>query len=119
VHNNLANVASRIAQDVYNKAAALYAKEYTKEKLKRGRVEKSHTMQDMVDSINLAQDQYLSRTNSRPRKWLARLSSRLMFYGKIMDMLAQHHPEYVSLGWGTLKFIFVVGCYRSKAYTGR
>ena len=31
-----------------------------------------------------------------------------MYYGQIMDMLAQHHPEYVSLGWGTFKFLFVV-----------
>lgn len=23
-------------------------------------------------------------------------------------MLSQHHPEYVSLAWGTMKFLFIV-----------
>jgi hypothetical protein len=31
-----------------------------------------------------------------------------MYYGQVLDMLAQHHPEYVSLAWGTLKFILMV-----------
>ncbi|KAG9190518.1 hypothetical protein G6011_08606 [Alternaria panax] len=28
-----------------------------------------------------------------------------MYYGKIMDTLAQHHPEYVALVWGAMKFV--------------
>jgi len=31
-----------------------------------------------------------------------------MYYAQIMDVMSQHHPEYVSLVWGLLKFIFVV-----------
>lgn len=26
----------------------------------------------------------------------------------IFDVYAQHHPEYVSLAWGTMKFLFIV-----------
>lgn len=26
----------------------------------------------------------------------------------IFDVFAQHHPEYVSLAWGTMKFLFIV-----------
>lgn len=36
------------------------------------------------------------------------LSQRLLYYGNIMDVLVQHHPEYVSLVWGAMKFIFGV-----------
>jgi len=32
-----------------------------------------------------------------------------MYYGKIMDTLAQHHPEYVALVWGAMKFVLIVG----------
>jgi len=32
-----------------------------------------------------------------------------MYYGVIMDTLSQHHPEYVSLAWGAIKFLFIVG----------
>ena len=29
--------------------------------------------------------------------------------GKVMDVLVQHHPEYVALAWGAMKLIFGVG----------
>jgi len=31
-----------------------------------------------------------------------------MFYAQVMDIMAQHHPEYVSLAWGLLKLVFIV-----------
>jgi hypothetical protein len=31
-----------------------------------------------------------------------------MYYSVIMDTLSQHHPEYVSLAWGAIKFLFIV-----------
>jgi hypothetical protein len=30
-----------------------------------------------------------------------------MYYANIFDVLAQHHPEYVALAWGAMKFLFV------------
>ena len=39
---------------------------------------------------------------------LERLSARIMYYGKVMDTLAQHHPEYVALVWGAMKFVLTV-----------
>ncbi|KAI4936800.1 uncharacterized protein J4E92_001525 [Alternaria infectoria] len=39
------------------------------------------------------------------RQSLERLSGRIMYYGKVMDTLAQHHPEYVALVWGAMKFV--------------
>jgi hypothetical protein len=44
------------------------------------------------------------------RRLLEKLSSRIMYYGKVMDSLAQHHPEYVALVWGAMKFVLTV-CY--------
>ncbi|PWW73202.1 hypothetical protein C7212DRAFT_223912, partial [Tuber magnatum] len=44
----------------------------------------------------------------KPRKWLECFSSRVAYYGKIMDVLVQHHPEYASLAWGTMKLLFVL-----------
>jgi hypothetical protein len=65
-------------------------------------------MQDMMDSLAEARALYSSKANSQARKWLVRLSSRVVYYADVMDMLVQHHPEYVSLGWGTFKLLFVV-----------
>ncbi|CAZ83654.1 unnamed protein product [Tuber melanosporum] len=44
----------------------------------------------------------------KPRKWLECFSTRVTYYGKILDVIAQHHPEYVSLAWGTMKLLFVI-----------
>ena len=46
--------------------------------------------------------------NQKVGKWLSKLSTRVNFYGNIMDVLVQHHPEYVALAWGGMKCLFVV-----------
>lgn len=42
------------------------------------------------------------------RDRLNRLSSKIHYYGNVVDVLVQHHPEYVSLVWGAMKFLFTV-----------
>ncbi|TVY56795.1 hypothetical protein LSUE1_G009196, partial [Lachnellula suecica] len=44
---------------------------------------------------------------TKARLWLQKLSTRLMHYSSVMDILAQHHPEYVSLAWGAMKFVLM------------
>jgi hypothetical protein len=46
--------------------------------------------------------------HSQSRAWLERCSSRVMYYGKVFDTLAQHHPEYVALAWGAVKLVLMV-----------
>ncbi|PVH93721.1 hypothetical protein DM02DRAFT_732948 [Periconia macrospinosa] len=48
-----------------------------------------------------------SKGKAKVRVWLANLSETITHYGNIFDVLAQHHPEYVSLAWGTFKLLFV------------
>lgn len=56
----------------------------------------------------------LSRFRAQARVWLTRLSEKLVYYGNIFDVMAQHHPEYVSLAWGTFKLLFVVSTHPSS-----
>lgn len=49
-----------------------------------------------------------SKQHSGTRAWLERCSSRVMYYGKVLDALAQHHPEYVALAWGAVKLVLMV-----------
>jgi hypothetical protein len=41
-------------------------------------------------------------------KWLNKLSLGIRYYSQALDMLAQHHPEYVALAWGAIKFVLMV-----------
>ncbi|KAL8741988.1 MAG: hypothetical protein Q9190_005469 [Brigantiaea leucoxantha] len=49
----------------------------------------------------------LSRAKAKTQLWLVGLSEKLVHYGNIFDVMVQHHPEYVSLAWGTFKLLFV------------
>jgi hypothetical protein len=70
------------------------------------------TVRDVQIAVLEAQKGYeVKASKNKVQKWLRRLSARVMFYGGILDVLIQQHPEYVSLAWGAMKFIFVVGVY--------
>ncbi|KAF2112711.1 hypothetical protein BDV96DRAFT_460292, partial [Lophiotrema nucula] len=59
-------------------------------------------------AVNRAQSKYEEKKRSKASKWLLRLSARIALYGSALDMLAQHHPEYLALAWGSIKFVVVV-----------
>ncbi len=66
------------------------------------------SMLDVQLELLNALKRYESTSESKARRWLVALSERIAFYGQVFDVLIQHHPEYVSLAWGTFKFIFQV-----------
>lgn len=67
-------------------------------------------MQDVIAAVESAKVEYeMKSRKGKIREHLVAFSSRVMYYGSIMDSLSQHHPEYVALAWGTMKFLFVVG----------
>ena len=80
-------------------------------------VKQATTLKDLEHVVNTVRSDYESSRNHRLRRWLERFSSRLMHYAKVFDVLAQHHPEYVSLAWGAMKVLFIVS-YSPKGWTG-
>ena len=66
-------------------------------------------MLDAQRALAAVQQRYESRAQGNVCRWLAALSERIVYYGQVFDMLAQHHPEYVALAWGAFKFVFQVG----------
>ena len=66
-------------------------------------------MKDVQDAVSQSMTEFQHQEKaSKAQKWLKRLSDRIHFYGAILDVLAQHHPEYVALFWGSTKFLIVV-----------
>jgi hypothetical protein len=97
-------------RESYTKAVDLFKTKYTSDETKLYRIKDTYGIEDVFDIVAEAQARYEGRIKeSRVRKWLGALSSRVGYYGRIMDVLSQHHPEYVSLAWGTIKFLFIVG----------
>ncbi|KAJ3576481.1 hypothetical protein NPX13_g3689 [Xylaria arbuscula] len=65
------------------------------------------TIEDVVCQIRIAKTKYSGQQNGKAWKWVTKLAGRIMVYSDVLNVLAQHHPEYVSLVWGTFKFVFI------------
>jgi hypothetical protein len=81
---------------------------------------KATKLQDVIDEVAKAKAQYdHKKGDSKLSQFITSFSQRVAYYGKVLDVMVQHHPEYVSLAWGTLKFIFGVTISLSNSYTIR
>ncbi|KAK1464543.1 hypothetical protein CTAM01_17063 [Colletotrichum tamarilloi] len=96
------------AKNAYDNAIAILRKELTDEEYQQLRLRSQHSMSDVQSAVESARQEYQAKAKgSKIQSVLTTCSSRIMFYGAIFDTFSQHHPEYVSLGWGALKFLFV------------
>lgn len=93
----------------FREAKAKFASDLTHDPRKIAFVDSITLMKDVADKVGESAAAYESqRKGSKARKWLAALSSRIQFYGTVLDVFAQHHPEYVALAWGSIKFLLTV-----------
>ena len=66
-------------------------------------------LEDVLDDVLKAQKLYASKhEHSKVRKCVLAFSKRVQFYGTVMDVMVQHHPEYAALAWGAMKVVFGV-----------
>ncbi|KAH7084903.1 hypothetical protein BKA63DRAFT_4973 [Paraphoma chrysanthemicola] len=66
-------------------------------------------IEDVMKVVQDAKQKYENghKEHTGARAWLEKLSCRVMYYGKVFDSLAQHHPEYVALAWGAVKLVLM------------
>ena len=97
-------------QEAFRNAVEKFSTVLTNDPGTAALVNQADEIQDLQTIVAEIQTRYQSkRANSTARKWLAKFSKRVTHYADILDVLVQHHPEYVSLVWGAMKFLFVVG----------
>lgn len=68
----------------------------------------ANSLYDVLAVVEKASDKYSNNTPSKTRVWLQKFSQRVGHYGHILDVLVQHHPQYVALAWGAMKLLFLV-----------
>jgi hypothetical protein len=72
-------------------------------------VKKLRGIEEVQAVVTQAQRRYeSSRGKSKSRELLGQFSALLCHYDNIIEVFVQHHPEYVALAWGAMKFLFVV-----------
>ena len=98
-----------ILEAAFQEAAERFSTRLSRDKRKIDYINQQNTMQDVQDVVKKSMSKYEGSQKDSPAKlWLQSFSYRVRFYGDIMDVLVQHHPEYVSLAWGAMKFFFTV-----------
>lgn len=97
-----------LARQTYENAVKIFKDQYTDDQPKREWLQGKNTFEDVQTAVEDAKAKYDGRPQSDARKYLGQFSATTMHYSRIMDMLVQHHPEYVALAWGTMKMLFVV-----------
>ncbi|KAF3353431.1 hypothetical protein VD0004_g4977 [Verticillium dahliae] len=96
------------AQDAFESAVVILQKELTHDEQELLQLQGKTSMQDVQKAVKDAMDEYEAKIkSSKLRGWLASCSSRILYYGTVFDVFVQHHPEYVSLAWGAMKFLFI------------
>ena len=95
--------------EAFSKAVEIFNSKITKDVKKKAAIQDVTTLEDVRGMVLEAKAQYeKAHEHLKTSKWLLKFSNRVIFYGNILDVVVQQHPEYVSLVWGTMKFLFVV-----------
>ncbi|KAG9230907.1 hypothetical protein BJ875DRAFT_408011 [Amylocarpus encephaloides] len=62
----------------------------------------------VVDAVNIAKVDMALKDGHRfaeARKCVDNFATKVPDYGRVLDTIPQHHPEYIALIWGVLKFL--------------
>ncbi|PVH68572.1 hypothetical protein DL98DRAFT_474721 [Cadophora sp. DSE1049] len=98
------------ARQAFDECFQIFRSELSKDKTKLQWLEDSdfESVQGVLGAVTRERKAYELRIDDSPiRQSLCRLSERLLFYGNIMDVMIQQHPEYVALVWGAMRFLVV------------
>lgn len=95
----------------FSEARDIFEKKGTTDLRKKHRLESlgATSLEDILVVVENARLYYdKDQSGSKIRRYMEQVSERIHYYGNIMDVFVQHHPEYVSLAWGTMKLLFGV-----------
>jgi len=101
-----------IAAEAYTDALAYLKREFEGNAKATSwlRTVKQTTLGDLMETTKEAESRYNQAAPAKQKSvksWIRGLSSRILYYGQVLDVLSQHHPEYVALVWGVVKFVLM------------
>lgn len=106
---DLFSVCQETLEQIFQDAKGIFTTEIGLDIHGRSLLDSQTSLLDVQQQVLQVQQVYESNLKRKARKWLTALSERITYYGQVFDVLIQHHPEYVSLAWGTFNLVFIVG----------
>ncbi|KAI3331598.1 hypothetical protein HD806DRAFT_477859 [Xylariaceae sp. AK1471] len=112
------NPLASIVDNAFEEASQKFLHDINQRERKSNLITSTNTMEDVQRVVAQSMKKYDGqRKHSAARLWLHTFSQKVKFYGNILDVFAQHHPEYVSLAWGAMKFLFTAVINHEKTVT--
>ncbi len=102
------------AQNIFQEDLTVFSSELSQDPEKtKWIVDSGHgNFKCVLECVLQARDAYKTQKgDSKMRKALVGLSEKVYLYCGIMDVLVSHHPEYVALVYGAMKFLLVVSAH--------
>ncbi|KIW81989.1 hypothetical protein Z517_05015 [Fonsecaea pedrosoi CBS 271.37] len=98
-----------VAREAFEKGVEYFKKEVTNDKVKKDWIDKQTSLQDVLNvAENAHRDYQASHSQGGPiSTWVSRLPHQIMYYGSVIDVFTQSHPEYAALAWGAIKFVLM------------
>ncbi|KEF52041.1 uncharacterized protein A1O9_12031 [Exophiala aquamarina CBS 119918] len=99
-----------LAKEAFGRALRTFNDKLTRDPSKKAWLQSLQCarIEDVQSAAVSARERYEDRAgSSNVRKGLASFSQKVLYYGRVLDVFAQHHPEYVSLAWGAMKILFM------------
>ncbi|KAJ0109954.1 hypothetical protein J7T55_014756 [Diaporthe amygdali] len=94
-----------VAREAYNDAIQYLKTELREQDHDLSWLKTLTSMEDVQKTATEAQARYDSAGKSKVKYWLQKISSVVLYYNGVLDVLAQQHPEYLSIVWGSIRFI--------------
>ncbi|RFU72997.1 hypothetical protein TARUN_9255 [Trichoderma arundinaceum] len=96
------------AREAFLEALSVFKAELTKDPQKATHGVSYTSLTDVENAVKDAQKQYEDhRKDGKARDRLKRFSQVVHYYGNVIEVFFQHHPEYVALAWGAMKSVFI------------
>lgn len=98
-----------LVDKAFQAAVERFTSDMTKDKRKITTAESATCLEEVQGIVAESMAKYESdRKHWKAKRWLHSMAGKLEYYQNVMDMLVQHHPEYVALAWGAMKFLLLV-----------
>ena len=97
-----------ILDDALAKGKQTFRDSLSDDEHSKARTDSRTSINDILQTVDAARQIYQDKRSSKVWKWLTRFSARVNHYSAVLDVMVQHHPEYVALVWGAMKLLFVV-----------
>lgn len=106
---NKSDLASSVAEKAFQAAVKQFTADNNQGKHARRILRNAASMQDVQEAVGKSMDEYQARGKiPKAAKWLHRVAKSIIYYSNVFDVFVPQNPQYVSLAWGAMKFLFTV-----------